>query len=281
MGKPKGKVDPGSVRHEPKRRASRSDSTESLTAALDQVGDKLRLAEGQTPASVEFGIQLKRARVARGMTQTRLAELVGIPQAMISNLERGRGADGPTYATMRKLGDVLGLEVTFAAPADVSASDSIPHAKYAELLARIIKENISKFENDKSKGAHLPLDMISVIRELVKDDLSKLLLKAQIFPDHHRRGGVPENICMWQLSAHAERRFKSSVPTVYYIQNMDKIAVHSQRKNSPARVRQQGHVIYLDARSAVEMANTSSENVLMFSAPASALLDELNGASSK
>lgn len=50
---------------------------------------------------VDLGTQLSRARRSAGLTQSQLAEQVGIQQAMISRIERGKG--NPTLETLELL----------------------------------------------------------------------------------------------------------------------------------------------------------------------------------
>ena len=51
------------------------------------------------------------ARQAKGLTQTQLAELVGMNQAEISRLEGEKG--NPRLSTLNKICDALDLELTF------------------------------------------------------------------------------------------------------------------------------------------------------------------------
>ena len=59
----------------------------------------------------ELGEGIRRHRIAQGLSQPDLARLAGIPQSKLPPLEHGRG--NPTYATLRKLGHVLGLELAW------------------------------------------------------------------------------------------------------------------------------------------------------------------------
>ena len=54
---------------------------------------------------LELGLQYRDARVSRGLTQTQLAQLTGVPQADISRIERGAG--NPTEATLQRLAHAL------------------------------------------------------------------------------------------------------------------------------------------------------------------------------
>lgn len=54
---------------------------------------------------IAFGQKIKRLRAQRHMTQEKLAELVGIEQATLSNIERGKSH--PMIDTMQRIAHVL------------------------------------------------------------------------------------------------------------------------------------------------------------------------------
>jgi transcriptional regulator with XRE-family HTH domain len=58
----------------------------------------------------QLGAQLAAARKARGLTQPALSKLSGIQQAEISRIERGAG--NPTAATLLRLANALGQQIT-------------------------------------------------------------------------------------------------------------------------------------------------------------------------
>ncbi len=64
----------------------------------------------------DFGGQVMRARTKAGLTQTELAQKIGLTQPMIQMLEDGTRR--PSFDTVRSLSSVLGVElkVTLAAP---------------------------------------------------------------------------------------------------------------------------------------------------------------------
>lgn len=63
-------------------------------------------------AHLAFAVELVSARRAAKMTQTRLAELSGIPQSEISRFERGQG--NPTLETIGRLLGPLDRQVASA-----------------------------------------------------------------------------------------------------------------------------------------------------------------------
>lgn len=58
--------------------------------------------------AARFGVQLRRAREAAGLTQEALAESAGLHATFISNLERGYSA--PTLGTIVRLAEGLNLD---------------------------------------------------------------------------------------------------------------------------------------------------------------------------
>lgn len=57
----------------------------------------------------EIGIQLKKRREILEITQLDLAQMSGITIKTIHLIERGTG--NPSFETLQKLGDIVGLEV--------------------------------------------------------------------------------------------------------------------------------------------------------------------------
>jgi transcriptional regulator with XRE-family HTH domain len=58
---------------------------------------------------LEPAYQIARARIARGLTQTQLAERAGTSQSSIARLESGKGAPSLSYLT--RVAHALGLRV--------------------------------------------------------------------------------------------------------------------------------------------------------------------------
>lgn len=57
-----------------------------------------------------FGVRLRALRAAKGLTQEALGELAGMRYQVIAKLERG--AHEPKWATVLKLADALGVDVS-------------------------------------------------------------------------------------------------------------------------------------------------------------------------
>ena len=60
----------------------------------------------------ELGEYLERRRKSLKVNQRRLAELCGVSEHAICNLENGNG--NPTFDLMEKVADALGLEISLA-----------------------------------------------------------------------------------------------------------------------------------------------------------------------
>ncbi len=83
-------------------------------------GHLLALDEEQPPTAEyimgDFYRSLIESRLDAGMSQTRLAEITGIPQSAIAKIETGKG--NPTLNTIVKMAEALGvwIELTPTAP---------------------------------------------------------------------------------------------------------------------------------------------------------------------
>ncbi|NTW28876.1 MAG: helix-turn-helix transcriptional regulator [Coriobacteriia bacterium] len=89
----------------------------------------------ENPASdpcVEFGIRLRRARLARELSQEQLANLAGLDRTYISSCEAGRR--NATIRTIVRLAGALGID-----PANLISDrcpDSSPHLPSEPGIAR-------------------------------------------------------------------------------------------------------------------------------------------------
>jgi transcriptional regulator with XRE-family HTH domain len=75
-------------------------SQSKITAAQPRLGKEGAL----------FGARLREMRISRGLTQPKIAELVGTSASNISDLERGIKV--PTLTTVARLADALDCNVT-------------------------------------------------------------------------------------------------------------------------------------------------------------------------
>lgn len=64
-----------------------------------------------TECQIQFGTFIREGRKAKGMLQTEVAELVGIPQPYYSIIERGAKDRNVDLALALKICQVLGLDI--------------------------------------------------------------------------------------------------------------------------------------------------------------------------
>lgn len=74
---------------------------------LDHEDPKIRIRIGDYRRKV--GLEIKRTRLAASLSQEELADAVGISQSHICRLETG--VHVPTFTTMERIADALGVEV--------------------------------------------------------------------------------------------------------------------------------------------------------------------------
>jgi transcriptional regulator with XRE-family HTH domain len=88
-----------------RRKTAQPKNTASLREALDDVGDLPRILDipGVGPAALEIGQLIRRARAQAGLTQIDLAKAAGLTQGALSDIELGKGKEGPSYRILRDL----------------------------------------------------------------------------------------------------------------------------------------------------------------------------------
>jgi transcriptional regulator with XRE-family HTH domain len=80
---------------------------DTLVQAAERLGG-LGARARRTPASaIAVGDEIRRERLARGLTQTQLAALSNMAQADISTIERGGGPDGPSLRLVGQIAEAL------------------------------------------------------------------------------------------------------------------------------------------------------------------------------
>jgi transcriptional regulator with XRE-family HTH domain len=96
------------------RRTGTPRNRASLGAALRDVGGLSEVVgvSGVDAAALEIGQLIRRERFANGLTQIDLAKAVGIAQSALSNIELGKGNDGPSYRLLRNIAHALGKSFT-------------------------------------------------------------------------------------------------------------------------------------------------------------------------
>lgn len=97
------------------------------TELTRELGTIPGFAEGYEAAQRQqvFGLQLRELREARGLSQTRLAELSGVDQGDISRFEAGKwGKRGISFDMLERILPVLGMKLEHRVmPADEQAAD--------------------------------------------------------------------------------------------------------------------------------------------------------------
>jgi transcriptional regulator with XRE-family HTH domain len=86
----------------------------ALARALDVSTTWLAAAALLTPAQVTLGQRLRAARAARGLTQTQLAAMVGVPVSRISKLEIGTTRQ-PSFVLLGAVAAALDVSPTWLA----------------------------------------------------------------------------------------------------------------------------------------------------------------------
>ena len=102
-------ITPASSRTKLPRRTAQPKNTTSLREALGDITDLPRIigVPGLGPAALEIGQMIRRARASVGMTQIDLAKAAGLTQGALSDIELGKGKEGPSYRILRELWQVL------------------------------------------------------------------------------------------------------------------------------------------------------------------------------
>lgn len=99
--------------------------------ALGGIGPKRNKIE---PAAIEIGARIRIARIAAGLTQSKLAKQIGCNQGDLSDIERGQGRDGPSYRLLRSIAEALGIElpinpdVSEPVVIEADASEDVQHS---------------------------------------------------------------------------------------------------------------------------------------------------------
>lgn len=93
------------------------------------------------PAAVEFGQKIQRLRNQAGITQLRLAELAGMQQSALSDIERGKGREGPSYRVIRQIAQALGAQVSLTpSPIEAAPMDFITDLSASALRATTLRD---------------------------------------------------------------------------------------------------------------------------------------------
>ena len=183
----------------------RTTLSEALTRYEAEGGNLLKRA-GIDSASLEIGLALKRARIRAGITQHKLAELSGAPQSAISDIENGKGKDGPSYRTIRQLADALGVEIEIKTHEDETEASQRRLREFAKESALVLLQLATRTLADSLLRAMLD----RVLTEKVETKARELLSKAS------RRPTI-DSSAVWRLDAHETTDIALPEPTLYFI----------------------------------------------------------------
>ena len=238
---------------------------ETLHEALVRVGRDITLPgePDDTPALLEIGLELRRERSRQGLSQTVLAKRVGITQAMLSNIEAGKGSEGPTWTTMRKLASALDLRLTLR-PDDASAR--------AAPLGEVPILKPSKAADARVRVTTLGDDGASFVRGYV----SKAELKwvSERVASHHRTyfvesGAEPTpSACVWSLAPHVGTRITARKPVILVTQGHGCIRTREVDRGDVLHLKKGGEVVFVYGGGGVVLANTGASESMAFSVPA-------------
>ena len=74
------------------------------------------------PIAIRIGARLRAARLAARMTQEALSAETGILQSAISEIEKGKGRNGPSCATVERIAEALGLRIDLVPVSQLEAA---------------------------------------------------------------------------------------------------------------------------------------------------------------
>lgn len=211
---------------------------------------------GIDAASLEIGLALKRARVKAGLKQAELAEQAGVPQGSISEIEHGKGRDGPSYRTIRLLADALGAQIALKPSHSENESD--------EQSLRALAKDTALVLIDVAGGVLLG----SLARALIDEDLmAKLAESARDLgrKTSKQQGAILETHpgALWRLDPHMKAKLSMPKPTLYLVYG-------GAAKIKATRVISR-NVCIAASNERVVLANTGTEAASVLTVPVGAL----------
>jgi transcriptional regulator with XRE-family HTH domain len=125
--------------------------------------------EEATPLRIAFGEKLRQARVRANLTQTEVADRVGLHQAYVSKLERGRV--NVTFSLLERVCAVVGVEpgaLLMPQAMTVGMLDAVVTAVH-HTVERILKQH--------DQGTPLTPELISDVLHAVHASVTKVLVE--------------------------------------------------------------------------------------------------------
>ncbi len=233
----------------PRNRASLGTALSDIQPLSEIVG-----VSGVNAAAIEIGQLIRRERIAKGMNQIDLADAVGIAQGALSNIERGKGRDGPSYRLLRQLAVALGRPfMSFLSQRDqfdspdvitvIGASEGI--AQYAASIGGFINGLLDRT---------VLIDLRKQLEALVVDDVNQ--------------SAVPElyQSTMCRVLPHAHTSVETHGVTVFVTVNGELEIKSAHQLGSFEK----GYIV--PANETVEVVNPSGEPTAFLSVPAKLFL---------
>lgn len=190
-------------RNEPPR------NTVPLRDALSAIVSRPHVLDREVvdPTAIEIGLELRRARQQAGLTQSQVAELAGMTQSALSDIENGKGTDGPNYRTIRDIAAAIGGRITLA-----------PARNGLTVAAFEGTESVSLAEQSRDAAVAttiVPEDAMKLMRAVVSRDefvkVRKVLKKAGT----HFAEPQPLGCRLWSIHPRAKARLNVLRPTVF------------------------------------------------------------------
>jgi DNA-binding XRE family transcriptional regulator len=116
----------------------RPDAAFNIDQLLDE-NPKARQGFEWGRAIIELGARIKQARKAADLSQQALAGRLSTNQAYISELERGTGAQGPTYMMLLKIADACATTVQTLTAAHEPETKEVPETARAWVIPSVTR----------------------------------------------------------------------------------------------------------------------------------------------
>lgn len=261
-------------------RAPRSDFIETLPEAFKRVGKSLILNGESEDAAfrLEVGVEIRRERLRQGLTQSELADRVGISQAMLSKIETARGAEGPTLKTLYSLVDELGLRLAL-----------LPEREKATEQLQAAEISISKPSTGSAARIHvteLSKDGVSFVRSFITNADMKGLrkrfdLRGQNWENKNRNPLNAGKVCLWSFEPYSGTVIKTGNGVVLVVTQDDGNfrLISSTTKGELRKITGKSlnfthevrRVEYLGGSQEVVVTNLGAEKSMLLSVPAELL----------
>lgn len=262
-------------------RELRPEVLETMSEAFGRAGPSLTF-KGE-PADMalrlEIGTKIRRERLKQGLTQSELAKAVRISQAMLSNIETGKGSEGPTLKTLQSVTGALDLRVALLPDDDGK--------EFSEVLSSEV--SIVKPSNKVASQVHvtsLGEDGVSFVRGLIsKDDLKRISASLAQMKSFAKTWAARErsSACLWSLEPHSGTVFPAGNLVVLVVHDTEGIKLIDATFGKKVKVLSRD-LTGLRAASAVELVGAGSDTMIsnwgtgksmIFSVPAEDLVAQI------